>query len=57
MPVLLVHREGPAPGRVGRRHVLLVLVRVLVLAGVAERHRTVVDRAAGVIRRRAGRPL
>jgi hypothetical protein len=55
MPVLLVRREGPTTGCVGRRHVLvlvLVLVRVLVLvlAGVVEWHGAVVDRAARVIR-------
>lgn len=52
MPVLLVRREGPPTGCVGRRHVLvlvLVLVRVLVLAGVVEGHGAVVDRAARVI--------
>lgn len=50
MPVLLVRREGPPTGCVGRRHVLvLVRVLVLVLAGVVEGHGAVVDGAARVI--------
>uniref|UniRef100_A0A0A9CQI4 Uncharacterized protein n=1 Tax=Arundo donax TaxID=35708 RepID=A0A0A9CQI4_ARUDO len=56
MPVLLVRREGPAPGRIGGRH-MLVLVRMLVLPGVVIGHRAVVDRATRVIRRCAGGAL